>query len=279
MVSTQSHTTVTDTTLLRLDEVCLQTVLQHLSAADRRRLSRTCRCLRHSWRKSVHAAAISQEDLELYDDQPLCACPHLKQLQLNSLDLDQDCSSFLQDAAVLQQLRILQVHNPQQLQPQALRGLIAVCSMLTSLQITGDWHCAEGDAAVQLPSQRPANLQQLHVLHNSSIAPSELYTWLSSTAAAVAAHCEPLDASASSGCCVSNSSSGRWQLNSTGTNISSNSKAAAYSMQQQLLRLLLKEAAADGATTTTAAAASIEELSLLQPAWPHLQELDLSGAQ
>jgi hypothetical protein len=272
-----SHDTSTaDTNLLQLDEVCLQTVLHYLSAADRRRFSRTCRLVRQSWRASVQAAVMSQEDLELHNDQPLCAFPHLKQLQLNSIDLDQDCSSFLQDCAVLQQLESLQLNSPQQLQLHALSGMLVSCSVLTSLQINGGWRCGEGEAAVELSRQRPEHLQQLHLLRNASISPSELRSWLSATTTAAAAN-KPCNASADPDCGgLYNSSYRRCHANSTGTNSSSNSRGAKHGMQQQLLRLLSQETAADDATT---AAPVHEELALLQPAWPHLQELDLSGEQ
>jgi hypothetical protein len=45
--------------------------------------------------------------------------------------------------------------------------------------------------------------------------------------------------------------------------------------RQQLLRLLAEEAAA----AANGAAAADTDLVLLQPAWPCLQELDLSGEQ
>jgi hypothetical protein len=267
------------TTLPQLDEICLQKVLEHLSAADRRRLSRTCHSLRQLWRNSIHSATISQDDLELHDDKPLCAFPHLKQLQLNSIDLDQDFSAFLQDCNTVQQLRVLQVINPQQLQPQALCEVLATCSRLTSLQLTGDWRCDEGEAVVQLPHQRPASLQQLHVLRNSSISPSDLRSWLSAAAAAAAAAADAPDhvsVTHAAGSWHNSSSSEHRRPHSTSSSnagnstSSSNSKATASAAQQQLLRLLAEEAAADGAAATA-------ELALLQPAWPYLQELDLSG--
>jgi hypothetical protein len=99
-------------------------------------------------------------------------------------------------------------------------------------------------------------------------------------AAAAAADGGTLDASATLECRSYDSSSGCWQLNSTGTNSNSNSKSTARCVQQQLLGLLSKGAAADAATATatgSAAALSVGELALLRPAWPHLQELDLSG--
>lgn len=238
---TKTEQAAQDRNILCLTEECLVKVLENLSTADRNHLSCACHALRQIWRQTVGTVCITEQDLELYDDQPLCTFPHMSSLILQNINMDWDCACFLAGTQQLQQLTSINVQEPTSFTADGFILLLQTCRLLTSIQVSGEWGCAPDDGSsnsvVQLPQQRPLRLGRLSLGHNSRLKPRELLALLSADSLAV---CNLADVSAP----------GRGHSSTCG-----------HSCQQ--LRQLM---ATEGYHMTT-----------LQPAWPSVRELDLSG--
>lgn len=225
-------------------------ILRYLTLADQLRLSLACRELCLVARKSVCCLLLGQQELEESD--AFSVYPQATHIYLSQVNLDTDIVEFLaaNSPTKLRQLASIHIADLRNTDSSALALILRTCTGLTSIQLNGDW---QPDPPFEIPDGYPPNVQRLGLQRNVHLSSTDLCRWLIAPNAHTARHqlqCEWQ--------CRPNSHSSRQQADRVWTPLTSGLAFAAAGGDYSLLQ---QDPAIGG----------------ISPAWPHLQELDLSG--